>query len=72
LPALLEKIVEFKGEVSNNPEKLKDKALIVANLIDQTDDDYLVNFSISLLEACSLNDKVPGLICRILLNNLSM
>lgn len=50
LPALLEKSLNFKKEILSNPEKLTNKDLILAKFIDKTDDDYLVNLSLSLLE----------------------
>jgi len=44
----------------------------MASMIDKSTDDYLVNLSLCLLEQCCLNEKVPGLICRVILNNLHM
>ena len=50
-----------------NPESSE---VIFAKGLEGSESDYIVNLSLSLLEACSLNEKVPNLISRILLNNL--
>jgi hypothetical protein len=39
-------------------------------LLNKSEDDYIVNLTIKLIEATSQNDKVPVIIPRILLNNL--
>jgi hypothetical protein len=44
--------------------------VILAKGVEGTESDYIVNLSLNLLEACSVNERVPGLIPRILLNNL--
>jgi hypothetical protein len=44
--------------------------VIYENGIQGSESDYIVHLSLNLLEACSLNDNVPYIIPRILLNNL--
>lgn len=48
------------------------KDVIFAQCIEGSEDDYIVNLSLSLLEACSLNPRVPLMISRIILNNLTI
>jgi hypothetical protein len=73
LPALLEKATEFRLSVLNNPEKPYSKDLLFAQGIeDNSEDDYLVNFSLQLMAACSQCEKVPSMISRILMNNLAI
>ena len=68
MPALLEKAVDYRGATLENPER---SDIILSKGIElETESDYIVNLSLNLLEACSLNEKVPNIICRILLNNL--
>jgi len=39
---------------------------------DPTEDDYVLHFSLNLLKECCLNEKVPPIIPRMLLNNLAI
>lgn len=50
-----------------NPEN---KEVIFSKGLEGNESDYIVHLSMCLLEACCLNEKVPTLISRILLNNL--
>jgi hypothetical protein len=72
LGPLIDKSLEFREDVSKNPEKDYNKDIIFAQLPEASEVDYIVYFSLSLLEACSMNAKIPVLISRILLNNLIM
>jgi len=38
--------------------------------MEATESDYIVRFLLSLLETCCLQETVPGIISRIILNNL--
>lgn len=40
--------------------------------IEENESDYIVKFCLNLLEACSLNESVPAIVNRIILNNLSI
>ena len=68
LPALLERAVELRNEALKNPEAVKE-SFILLNL-EENESDYLVWFILTLMEACSVEEKMPGIICRILINNL--
>ena len=46
--------------------------MIFAQLLDGSLNDYQVNLSLNLMEACCANENVPVLIARILLNNLAI
>lgn len=51
--------MEFKKEIDTNPEKKINREVIFAQQLNGSDSDYIINFSISLMEACCVNDKVP-------------
>lgn len=38
--------------------------------LEENESDYIVWLILTLMEACSSEEKVPGIICRILINNL--
>ena len=60
--------MEYRLSRLENPER---QDIIFAKGMElETESDYVVNLSLHLLEACSLNEKVPNIISRILLNNL--
>ena len=52
MPAILEKAAEFRQEVKENPEKKYNKEVIFAKHMDGSEDDYIVNLSLNLMEAC--------------------
>jgi hypothetical protein len=52
LGPLIDKSLEFREDVSKNPEKDYNKDIIFAQLPEASEVDYIVYFSLSLLEAC--------------------
>ena len=39
--------------------------------LDDNDNDYQVRFILNLMEACCMKEDLSGIICRVLLNNLT-
>jgi hypothetical protein len=54
-----------------NPELVKGlENSLFLQLQEVNESDFIMRFSLNLLEACSVNEKVPGIIGRIIINNL--
>ena len=69
LPALLNHGVQVRTKAINNPESPKIENIFTQNL-EQDDNDFIISFLLNMMEACSQNEAVPGIICRVLLNNM--
>ena len=48
------------------------KDVLYSKGIDGTESDFIVNLSLNLMEACCLNERIPNLISRIIMNNLAL
>jgi hypothetical protein len=54
-----------------NPELVKGlENSLFLQLQEANESDFIMRFSLNLLEACSVNETVPGIIGRIIINNL--
>lgn len=70
LPGVLESACQERQNALNNPEAYT-KNVLTLNLEDN-ESDYIVRFMLNLLEAVQVNEAVPMIIGRILINNLYM
>lgn len=71
MPALLERACEVRDLYNKNPELVKGlESSLFLQTTDVNESDSIVRFSLNLLEAVALNEQVPGIISRIIINNL--
>ena len=71
MPALLERACEVRDLYNKNPELVKGlESTLFLQTTDINESDSIVRFSLNLLEAVALNEQVPGIISRIIINNL--
>lgn len=70
MPGVLELACQERQNALNNPEA-QPKNVFTLNLEDN-ESDYIVRFMLNLLEAVQVNEAVPLIIGRILINNLYM
>ena len=71
MPALLERACEVRDLYNKNPELVKGlESTLFLQTTDVNESDSIVRFSLNLLEAVALNEQVPGIISRIIINNL--
>lgn len=71
MPALLERACEVRDLYNKNPELVKGlESSLFLQTADVNESDSIVRFSLNLLEAVALNEQVPGIISRIIINNL--
>lgn len=71
-PALLEQAVSFKKELQEGKKKPFSESQILAQNFELSEADYTVKLALGLLSACSLMEKIPNLIARIILNNIAI
>jgi 3'-5' exonuclease len=71
---LLERACERRNAaIQSQKEGLNPELECIFTLnLEETETDYLVNFTLNLLEAVSVHEGVPSIVCRIIINNLSL
>jgi hypothetical protein len=70
---VLELACQERNKALNNPElsAIQHKNVLTLHL-EENESDYIVRFMMNLLEAVQVNEPVPLIIGRILINNLHM
>jgi hypothetical protein len=70
LPSLLKRGIFLRNQSISNPEVAPKIQSVLTLDLDGDDNDFVIRFMLNLMAACSLNEQVPGIICRVLLNHL--